>query len=143
MSERPSRDRDKGRKWESGALKRKRKVEAVISNQTLSSSMLKFLKKPSSSVTASESSDETLVSEPVSESNESFFGSSDTVLPATSSEPTTIQMSEPNIELQSKTLCDSENQVEGVHLRKSFIDLDPGKWVFPVLWPGIWGFAAS
>ncbi|CAG4956030.1 unnamed protein product [Parnassius apollo] len=73
MSGGPSRDRDKGRKWESGALKRKRKVEAVISNQALSSSMLKFLKKPSSSVTASESSDETLVSKPVSESNESFF----------------------------------------------------------------------
>ncbi|CAG4984980.1 unnamed protein product [Parnassius apollo] len=122
MSGGPSRDKDKGRKWESGALKRKRKVEAVVSNQALSVS----------SVTASESSDETLVSEPVSESNESFFGSSDIVLPATSSEPTMIQMSEPNIELQSKTLCDSENQVEGVHLRESFIDLDPGKWIFPV-----------
>ncbi|CAG4962562.1 unnamed protein product [Parnassius apollo] len=130
MSGGPSRDRDKGRKWESGALKRKRKVEAIISNQALSSSMLKFLKKPSSSVTASESSDETLVSEQVSESNESFFGSSDTILPATSSELTMIQMSEPNIELQSKTLCDSENQVEGVHLRESFIYLDPGKWTF-------------
>ncbi|GFV71169.1 hypothetical protein TNCV_410521 [Trichonephila clavipes] len=28
-------------------------------------------------------------------------------------------------------MCDSENQVQGVHLRESFIDLDPGKWVFP------------
>ncbi|GFT32832.1 TTF-type domain-containing protein [Trichonephila clavipes] len=43
-----------------------------------------------------------------------------------------IQMSEPNKELESETMCDSENQVQGSHLRESFIDLDPGKWVFPV-----------
>ncbi|GFQ82353.1 hypothetical protein TNCT_540471 [Trichonephila clavata] len=113
MSGGPTRDRDIGRKWESGALKRKRKAVTVISNQALSSSMMKFLKKPSTSVTASES-------------NESFIQSSDTVLPATSDESAMIQMSEPNKELESETMCDSENQVQGVHLRESFIDLDPG-----------------
>ncbi|GFW36432.1 zinc finger MYM-type protein 5 [Trichonephila clavipes] len=94
--------------------------------------MRKFLKKPSTSVTASESSGETLVYELASESNESFIQSSDTVLPATSGESAMIQMSEPNKELESEMMCDSENQVQGVHLRESFIDLDPGKWAFPV-----------
>ncbi|GFR23272.1 hypothetical protein TNCT_308301 [Trichonephila clavata] len=93
---------------------------------------MKFLKKPSTSVTASESSGETLVYELVSESYESFIQSSDTVLPATSGESGMIQMSEPNKELENETMCDTENQVQGVHLRESFIDLDPGKWVFPV-----------
>ncbi|GFX19585.1 uncharacterized protein TNCV_2074931 [Trichonephila clavipes] len=73
-----------------------------------------------------------LVYELASESNESFIQSSVTVLPATSGESAMIQMSEPNQELESETMCDSENQVQGVHLRESFIDLDPGKWVFPV-----------
>ncbi|GFT52637.1 hypothetical protein TNCV_3765361 [Trichonephila clavipes] len=131
MSGGPTRERDIGRKWESGALKRKRKAVTVVSNQALSSSMMKFLKKPSTSVTASESSGETLVYELASESNESFIQSSDIVLPATSDESAMIQMSEPNKELESETMCDSENQVQGVHLRESFIDLDPGKWVFP------------
>ncbi|GFS77050.1 hypothetical protein TNCV_3756921 [Trichonephila clavipes] len=81
----------------------------VISNQALSSSMMKFLKKPSTSVTASESSGETLVYELASESNESFIQSSDTVLPATSGKSAMIQMSEPNKELESETMCDSEN----------------------------------
>ncbi|GFV88579.1 hypothetical protein TNCV_1243891 [Trichonephila clavipes] len=79
-----------------------------------------------------ESSGETLVYELASESNESFIQSSDTVLPATSRESAMIQMSEPNKELEGETTCDSENQVQGVHLRESFIDLDPRKWVFPV-----------
>ncbi|GFR25981.1 hypothetical protein TNCT_322561 [Trichonephila clavata] len=76
-----------------------------------------------------ESSGETLVYELASESNESFIQSSDTILPATSAESAMIQMSEPNKELESGTMCDSENQVQGVHLRESFIDLDPGKWL--------------
>ncbi|GFU59447.1 hypothetical protein TNCV_1176941 [Trichonephila clavipes] len=79
-----------------------------------------------------ESSGETLVYELASESNESVIQSSDTVLPATSGESAMIQMSKPNKELESETMCDSENQVQGVHLRESFIDLHPGKWVFPV-----------
>ncbi|GFT81442.1 zinc finger MYM-type protein 5 [Trichonephila clavipes] len=128
----PTRDRDIGRKWEPGALKRKRRAVTVISNRALSSSMIKFLKKPSTIVTVSESSGETLVYELASESNETFIQSSDTVLPATLSEFAIMQMSEPNKELESETMCDSENQVQEVHLRESFIDLDPGKWVFPV-----------
>ncbi|GFQ63865.1 retrovirus-related Pol polyprotein from transposon TNT 1-94 [Trichonephila clavata] len=88
--------------------------------------MMKFLKKPSTSVTASESYGETLVYELASESNESFIQSSDTVLRATSGESAMIQMSEPNKELESETMCDSEFQVQGVHLRESFKDLDPG-----------------
>ncbi|GFW27576.1 hypothetical protein TNCV_4282771 [Trichonephila clavipes] len=112
--------------------KKKKGCITVISNQALSSNMMKFLKKPSTSVTASESSGGTLVYELASESNESFIQSSDTVLPATSGKSAMIQMSEPNKELESETMCDSENQVQGVHLRESFIDLDPGKWVFPV-----------
>ncbi|KAL4703081.1 hypothetical protein ACJJTC_018118 [Scirpophaga incertulas] len=39
----PSRDRDAHRKWESGASKRKRKAEMAVTNEALSSSMLKFL----------------------------------------------------------------------------------------------------
>ncbi|GFX58107.1 hypothetical protein TNCV_4048651 [Trichonephila clavipes] len=89
--------------------------------------MMKFLKKPSTSVSASESSGETLVYELASESNESFIQSPHTVLPATSGESAMIQISEPNKDLESETMCDSENQVQGVHLRESFIDLDPGK----------------
>ncbi|GFS61259.1 hypothetical protein TNIN_128431 [Trichonephila inaurata madagascariensis] len=115
MSGGPTRDRDLGRKWESGALKRKRKAVTVISNQVLSSSMMKFLKKPTS-VIASESSGETLVYELASESNESFIQSSDTVLSATLGESAMIQMSEPKKTLESETMCDSENQVQGVHL---------------------------
>ncbi|GFQ99542.1 hypothetical protein TNCT_654261 [Trichonephila clavata] len=112
MSGGPTRDRDIGKKWESGALKRKRKAVTVISNQALSSSMMKFLEKPSTSVTASESSGETLVYELASKSNEYFIQSSDTVLPATSGESVMIQMSEPNKELESETMCDSQNQVQ-------------------------------
>ncbi|GFT32833.1 hypothetical protein TNCV_5038801 [Trichonephila clavipes] len=59
MSGGPTRDRDMGRKWESDALKRKRKALTAIPNEALSSSMVKILKKPSTSVTASESSGET------------------------------------------------------------------------------------
>ncbi|GFY76685.1 hypothetical protein TNIN_437901 [Trichonephila inaurata madagascariensis] len=118
MSGEPTRDRDIGRKGEFGALKRKRKAVTVISNQALSYSMMKFLKKPSTSVTASESSGKTLVYELASESNESFIQSSDTALPATSGEFAMIQMSEPTKELESETMRDSENQVQGVHLRE-------------------------
>ncbi|GFW02986.1 TTF-type domain-containing protein [Trichonephila clavipes] len=92
---------------------------------------MKFLKKPTSA-TASESSGETLVYELASESNESFIQSFDAVLPATSGESAMIQMSEPSKKLESETMCDSENRVQGVHLRESFIDSDSGKWVFPV-----------
>ncbi|KAK4880038.1 hypothetical protein RN001_008184 [Aquatica leii] len=80
MSGGPSRDRDIGRKWESGASKRKRKAETIMSNQAMSSSMMKFLKKHSSGVT-----------------------------------------------LKSEKICDSENKEQIVHIRRSFIELDPGK----------------
>lgn len=134
MSGGPSRDRDVGRKWESGASKRKRKAETAISNQALSSSMMKFLKKPSSGVTASESCDETLFSEtePASQLNETFSQISDTALPSTSSESAVTQISESNKELESEYMCDSENQEQEVHLSEPLIDLDPGKWVFPL-----------
>ncbi|XP_026482054.1 zinc finger MYM-type protein 5-like [Ctenocephalides felis] len=127
MSGGSSRDRDIGRKWESGALKRKRNAVTVMSNQALSLSMMKFLKKSSAGVTVSRSPEETSVSE-VS-SNENLAESS---LPGTSGESAMIQVSEPNKELESETMCDSKNQVQEVHLKESFIDLDPGKWVLPL-----------
>lgn len=46
-----SRDRDTGRKWESGASKRKRKAEMMQVNQAMSTSMMKFLNKTSTSTT--------------------------------------------------------------------------------------------
>ncbi|CAG9832779.1 unnamed protein product [Diabrotica balteata] len=39
----PKRERDAGRKWESGSAKRKRKAERAILNQSISTGMMKFL----------------------------------------------------------------------------------------------------
>ncbi|GFV22578.1 zinc finger MYM-type protein 1 [Trichonephila clavipes] len=124
MSGGPIRYRDIGRKWKYCALKRKRKA---VYNCYI---------QPSSEFQYDEISQETfyeclcfrviwrktLAYELASESNESFIQSPDTVLPATSGESAMIQISEPNKELESETMCDSENQVQGVHLRESFID---------------------
>ncbi|KAF2886830.1 hypothetical protein ILUMI_19344 [Ignelater luminosus] len=114
MSGGPSRDRDIGKKWKSGASKRKRKAETVLSNQAMSFSIMKFLKKPCSGITAPESFDEShiqlsLVSEtePASESKESVTQISD--------------------KLDSEKICDSENQEQADQLRESFSDLDPEK----------------
>lgn len=119
MSGGPSRDRDIGRKWESGASKKRRKAETVMSNQTLSSSMMKYLsKKPCSEVTSFESDESVVqIAEPASESCGSAV----------------IQVSELNKEFESENICETENQEETIHLRReSFVDLDPGKWVFPI-----------
>lgn len=54
------RDRDIGRKWESGSAKRKRKAERTASNQALSLNMMKFLNQTASGSTVpSESTDST------------------------------------------------------------------------------------
>ncbi|GBP96531.1 hypothetical protein EVAR_92187_1 [Eumeta japonica] len=45
------RDRDIGRKWESGSAKRKRKAERTASNQALSLNMMKFLNQTASGST--------------------------------------------------------------------------------------------
>lgn len=47
----PKRDRDAGRKWESGSAKRRRKAERAISNQALSTGMMKFLNPTASGTT--------------------------------------------------------------------------------------------
>ena len=123
MSGKPTRDRDLGRTWESGASKRKRKTETEKSNQAMSSSMIKFFKKPLSTVTNSESSDESLgqisfvsETEPASESNVSVV----------------TQEFERNKDLESDKFCDSVNQEQAIHLSDSFINLDAGKWTFPI-----------
>lgn len=43
-----ARERDIGRKWESGRAKRKKRAERAVSNQSLRLGMMKFLKKSAS-----------------------------------------------------------------------------------------------
>lgn len=74
-----SKDKETGRKWESGASKRKRKAEIILSNQSMSSSMMKFLNKSNaSSVLVTDNNEsivdidlyERLLSEKITEGNE-------------------------------------------------------------------------
>ena len=85
--------------------------------------MMKFFKKPLSTVTNSESSDESLgqisfvsETEPASESNVSVV----------------TQEFERNKDLESDKFCDSVNQEQAIDLSDSFINLDAGKWTFPI-----------
>ena len=103
--------------------KKKKKIETEKSNQAVSFSMMKFFKKPLLTVTTSESSDESLgqisfvsETEPASESNVSVV----------------TQEFERNNYLESDKFCDSVNREQAIHLSDSFINLDAGKWTFPI-----------
>lgn len=141
----PSRDRDLGRKWESGSAKRKRKAERAVGNQVLSSSMMKFLKK-----TLSESSES--IASTSTKDIDTFNSETPSTLESTPDALSTELKSEIQVESNS-SLSDSENSEtlllsSRIHeeqvvsppvssdtsdaVKQAFVCSDPALWKFPI-----------
>lgn len=141
----PRRDRDIGRKWESGSAKRKRKAERAVSNQVLSSGMMKFLKKTASGSTES--------SESIASTSKKDIATSETPLNLGSTPDALSTEPQSEIEIGSNS-SQSESETETpvlssrIHeeqigsppvssdasdvVKQAFVSSDPGMWTFPI-----------
>ncbi|XP_050529651.1 uncharacterized protein LOC126899133 isoform X2 [Daktulosphaira vitifoliae] len=137
-----SRDRDTGRKWESGASKRKRKAEMMQVNQAMSTSMMKFLNKTSTSTTtdldepnAKMDLNEENLSLKSSKYNEELTKEVETKSDLETSPPiNTFENKEITLYVNSNinNICDLEMHKQEIVLSEPLMSLDPGKWVFPL-----------
>lgn len=139
------RDRDIGRKWESGSVKRKRKAERTATNQVLSLNMMKFLNQTASGSTepsesiASTSTQQTseiplenapdalnteserqLDVELGSSSSQSKFDAETLVLSSSSQEE--------QIDIDSPIRSDDASAI----VQQVLVNSDPGLWTFPI-----------
>ncbi|XP_037953564.1 zinc finger MYM-type protein 5-like [Teleopsis dalmanni] len=132
MSEGHSRDRDIGRKWDSGASKIKRKVELIASNQAMSAAMKKFLKKLLETFTPQ--SDESLIqcSEAGVASEFKEFDVQISTPTLDAGEFSIDQLTELHKTFEIEKISDLKNEEQAVQLRASFVNLDPRRWVFPI-----------
>ncbi|KAL4721540.1 hypothetical protein ACJJTC_001076 [Scirpophaga incertulas] len=140
-----SRDRDIGRKWESGSAKRKRKAERTATNQVLSLNMMKFLNQtasgstePSESIASTstqQTSEEPLENVPDalnteserqadvelgSSSSQSKFDAENLVLTSSSQED--------QIDIDSPIRSDDASAIA----QQVLVISDPGLWTFPI-----------
>lgn len=117
-----SKDRDTGRKWESGASKRKRKAEMMQVNQAMSTSMMKFLNKTSTSTT-------TDLDEPNAKMEVETKSDLETSPPINTFENKEITL---YVNSNINNICDLEIHKQEIVLSEQLMSLDPGKWVFPL-----------
>ncbi|KAL4718201.1 hypothetical protein ACJJTC_014060 [Scirpophaga incertulas] len=140
-----SRDRDIGRKWESGSAKRKRKAERTATNQVLSLNMMKFLNQtacgstePSESIASTstqQTSEEPLENVPDalnteserqadvelgSSSSQSKFDAENLVLTSSSQED--------QIDIDYPIRSDDASAIA----QQVLVISDPGLWTFPI-----------
>ncbi|GBP96294.1 hypothetical protein EVAR_92181_1 [Eumeta japonica] len=109
------RDRDIGRKWESGSAKRKRKAERTASNQALSLNMMKFLNQTASDALSTES--ELQLDELGSCSSQSKMDTEILVLSSSN---------------QEEQVLDSPIRSDDAIDQQVLDNLDPGFWKFPI-----------
>lgn len=149
----PKRDRDIGRKWESGSAKRKRKAERAVSNQVLSSSMIKFLSQTASgSIESSESiastskGHRTSTETPLNLEGTPEALNTDTKRQSEKEIGSNSSQSESDTEISMLTLNniihDHEEQIEigfppvtsdaSDVVTQAFVNSDPGMWMFPI-----------
>lgn len=141
------RDRDKGRKWESGSAKRKRKAERALSNQVLSSGMMKFLSQTESGSTKSNESVASTSQQHVSVSeNSEITPDAPTIdIERRKSKTEMACQSKSDAEISVSTLSISHNQEEEIEIssppvnrdasdvvKQAFASFDPGLWTFPM-----------
>ncbi|XP_067121206.1 uncharacterized protein [Centruroides vittatus] len=150
----PKKDRNIGRKWESGSAKRKRKAERAVSNQVLSSGMMTFLNQTASGSTeSSESIASTSKKHRATSENPSNLGSTPDALNTNTEQQSEIEIgsnssqSESDAEISVLTLSniihDHEEQIEigstpvssdaSDVVKRAFVNSDPGSWTFPIM----------
>ncbi|GBP55054.1 GTP cyclohydrolase 1 [Eumeta japonica] len=138
------RDRDIGRKWESGSAKRKRKAERTASNQALSLNMMKFLNQTASGSTVPS---ESIASTSTQQTSEIPLGNAPDALSTESELQLDVELGSCSSQSKMDTeilVLSSSNQEEQVldspicSDDASAIDqqllnnLDPGFWKFPI-----------
>ncbi|XP_051168857.1 zinc finger MYM-type protein 1-like [Leptopilina boulardi] len=137
----PSRKSDAVRKWESGASKRKRKAAEALSNEAMSSTMIKFLKKSSNDSTVN--SDESVSQNIVQENNvsknitEEVFSTE----MENKSDSEYRMMNDPSenenvleeIDFTENKSDENKEPNSNVALPESLISTDPGKWPFFIM----------
>ena len=139
------RDRDIGRKWESGSAKRKRKAERTATNQVLSLNLMKFLNQtasgstePSESIasTSTQQTSEIPLENALDALNTESERQLDVELESSSSQSKidaeTLVLSsssqEEQIDIDSPIRSDDASAI----VQQVLVNSDPGLWTFPI-----------
>ncbi|CAH1636240.1 unnamed protein product [Spodoptera littoralis] len=136
------RDRDVGRKWESGSAKRKRKAERTASNQVLSLNMMKFLNQTASGSTKSIDSTSTLQTSeiPLENALDALNTESECQLDVefglsssqSKYDAETFVLSSSNQEEQIDIDYPIRNNDASAIVQQVLVNSDPGFWTFPI-----------